>query len=502
MATSATNQTILEFTVVEAKDLTPKDSNGKSDPYFYWWLDLNESKKEKSTIQKKTLNPRWDQTWRVTIDEAKNKIITVELWDKDPTTDDFMGLVKVFIADALQTPGKLIDVWYPVGKRKPNDKVSGQLHVRMRAARNPWERLPPMKQRRHGHSATLLSNGKVLFVGGTPQLEYAALNTVEAYDPEKKEFQLLRSCKYNHAYHCATLLPSGQVMIIGGYADKQPQEVKVNSVVELYNPDTDDRNTWVDLKPMLEPRYCHTSTLLQNGCVFVAGGVGTVKGKETTESFDPYKNMWTQCSKMKTGRFAHTATLLPDGRVVIIGGMTDFTPTGALSTIELYDPKTNSWSHGPPLDFPAVHHCVVPLPEGRIVIFPGSNWWPLGIFNRTKNLYRSVYCYDPRNNKLENVGRVDHSGGAACLLRDGRIIALSGELRDSVYSPPNAHILEVSKLFTHKVTWPRLHVPHLSGRFDYSCTVLQNGNVLIAGGLDDNKAVTNTAELLHADWPF
>jgi hypothetical protein len=47
----------------------------------------------------------------------------------------------------------------------------------------------------------------VLFVGGTPHLEYTAFNTVEAFDPVKKEFQLLRSCKYNHAYHSATLLP-------------------------------------------------------------------------------------------------------------------------------------------------------------------------------------------------------------------------------------------------------------------------------------------------------
>jgi hypothetical protein len=32
-------------------------------------------------------------------------------------------------------------------------------------------------------------------------------------------------------------------MIIGGYADKQPQDVQVNKVVELYNPDTDDRKS-------------------------------------------------------------------------------------------------------------------------------------------------------------------------------------------------------------------------------------------------------------------
>jgi hypothetical protein len=34
---------------------------------------------------------------------------------------------------------------------------------------------------------------------------------------------------------------SGQLLIIGGYAEKQPQDVRVNKVVELYNPDTDDR---------------------------------------------------------------------------------------------------------------------------------------------------------------------------------------------------------------------------------------------------------------------
>jgi hypothetical protein len=46
----------------------------------------------------------------------------------------------------------------------------------------------------------------VLIVGGTPHLEYTASNAVEVFDPVKKEFQFLRSCKYNHAYHSATLL--------------------------------------------------------------------------------------------------------------------------------------------------------------------------------------------------------------------------------------------------------------------------------------------------------
>jgi hypothetical protein len=62
-------------------------------------------------------------------------------------------------------------------------------------------------------------------------------------------------------------------------------------------------STWVELNPMLEARYCHTSTLLTNGCVFVVGGIETVKGKETTEKFDPFKNTWIACAKMKFGGY-------------------------------------------------------------------------------------------------------------------------------------------------------------------------------------------------------
>ena len=51
---------LIIFTVVEAKALLGKDKNGKSDPYAVVYCG---SKKKKTKVKKKSLNPVWDETF-------------------------------------------------------------------------------------------------------------------------------------------------------------------------------------------------------------------------------------------------------------------------------------------------------------------------------------------------------------------------------------------------------------------------------------------------------
>ena len=70
--------------------------------------------------------------------------------------------------------------------------------------------------------------------------------------------------------------------------------------------------------------------------MLVAGGqsVGTVGGLASAELYDPASGTWTPTDSLITGRWVHTATLLPDGKVLVAAGIGARNGT---NKAELYD---------------------------------------------------------------------------------------------------------------------------------------------------------------------
>src|SRR5205823_4106723 len=83
-------------------------------------------------------------------------------------------------------------------------------------------------------------------------------------------------------------------------------------------------------------RFSHTSTLLLNGQVLVAGGVGSdlLTSLASAELYDPATGVWTATGSMHSPRESHMATLLPNGQVLVANGQ----------TAELYDPASGVWA--------------------------------------------------------------------------------------------------------------------------------------------------------------
>jgi len=80
---------------------------------------------------------------------------------------------------------------------------------------------------------------------------------------------------------------------------------------------------------MSTTRTQHTATLLGNGKVLVAGSqeAGVIFSDNfqlsSAELYDPESSSWSVASPMIVGRSRHTATLLNDKTVLVVGGITD-----------------------------------------------------------------------------------------------------------------------------------------------------------------------------------
>ena len=73
--------------------------------------------------------------------------------------------------------------------------------------------------RRFAHTATVLTNGKVLVTGGIDDYDLA-VRTCELYDPSTGKWEKTGSMHYLRNDHTASLLLNGKVLVTGGYNNR------------------------------------------------------------------------------------------------------------------------------------------------------------------------------------------------------------------------------------------------------------------------------------------
>ena len=321
---------------------------------------------------------------------------------------------------------------------------------------------------REFHTATLLSNGKVLVAGGYTGGESPTLSSAELYDPTIDSWSATGSLIFPRYNHTATLLPNGKVLVTGGLGSGGMPI----GFTELYDPVS---NSWSMTGSLLQQRAAHTATLLTNGKVLVAGGnAGTL-----AELFDPATGVWSPAGNMSTARLGHTATLLPNGKVLVAGGYVN-SSNSYFSSAELYDPESNSWSSASSMATARMSHTATLTASGNVFVAGGMNG---------SGVVSSDEIYDLATNFWTVVGTVSASfpyiNFTATLLPNGSVLLAGGSSSMLTGEPVSNASMTVYDPDTNSLGSGWLSI----ARYGHTATLLPSGKVLIVGGYNDGNGV-------------
>jgi hypothetical protein len=271
-----------------------------------------------------------------------------------------------------------------------------------------------MATARTGHTATLLTDGRVLVTGGRHAGgldDSTGLSSAEFYDARVGAFSPTGKMTASRTGHTATLLPDGRVLVAGGSASLH---------AEIF--DTRD-GTFSETGAMVARRAGHTATLLADGRVLLIGG--TSERVASAEVFDPGTGRFSSTGSLPGIRVGHTATLLPDGRVLVVGWSEyGYNPDRSARDPMLYDPPTGTFAATGHLVTARHVHAAAALADGCVLIVGGM---APDTSSTTERAWDGE-VFDPRTSTFRRTGSMEAPlwGHAATLLADGRVLVAGG----------------------------------------------------------------------------
>jgi hypothetical protein len=327
-----------------------------------------------------------------------------------------------------------------------------------------WVYTGSMNEGRSEHTATLLSNGKVLVVGGLgiTNDHSVGLASVELYDPATAQWSVTGSLNTGRFQHTATLLANGKVLVTGG---KNYQ----NGVLydcELYDPAT---GQWTLVAQLVQNRLLHRAILLKNGKVLVVGGnTEAYYGVQSScELYDVATNTWTATGSLPEAKQAFGLSMLADGKILATGGETNGN-NGFTKTCFLFDPATGKWTATGSLASGRISCQTFTQPNGKVLVIGGASG-----ANQT---VAQCELYDPTTGTWSpsislKTGR--YQSFAAVMFTDGSVL-VTGGLEFTILG--SVELISLKSGFS--VTEPAL----LQVRASHTATLLPSGKVLVTGG--------------------
>jgi len=292
-----------------------------------------------------------------------------------------------------------------------------------------WATTGSMTQARRGQQTVVLRDGRVLTTGGIAQGQLLA--SAELYDPATGRWFPAAPMAVGRLGHSLTVLADGRVLAAGGSSSAGPgqtgggQTIRPDASAEIYDP---ANGTWASAGSMASPRFEHTATLLADGRVLMAGGLGPrssgVGPLASTEVYDPAARIFVGSSDMAEPRTNHAAARLKDGSVLVAGGSGGVNGDVSLATAEIFDPRQNAWVRAEPMSGSRTGETATLLASGQVLVAGGEN-----ADRGTRRSLTSAEVFDPGDRSWRSAGNMacPRSEQAAVLLNDGSALVVAGD---------------------------------------------------------------------------
>lgn len=339
--------------------------------------------------------------------------------------------------------------------------------VRYPAVLDPeWIPTGAMAAGRLSHTATRLSDGRVLVTGGmawdATNSDLMVVADAEIYEPVSGSWTATGAMGEARTGHTAILMPNGKVLVSGGR-----DATGSLSSAEVFDPATE---TWSSVDPMASARSGHDVIEAWDWAPLVVGGWSGTTALASAEVFDDATGTWRSVGDLNVARGSHRLAELPGKQILAISGRND--STGWTSSVELYDPATELWSEFATLATARIDHTATRLIDGRVLVAGGVD--------SSSTKLASAEIIDPYGTVTAAADMAAaRFGHSATLLETGKVLVVGGTCETDTcteYSEEYNPALDVWET-------PVSMYQHPAMRF-HTSTILENGKVVSAGGFN------------------
>jgi N-acetylneuraminic acid mutarotase len=342
---------------------------------------------------------------------------------------------------------------------------------------------PALHSRGLGRSITL-PDGRIVYAAGWDSQSFGVTGS-EIYDPADGTWRLTGSTGVGRYNPEMTTMEDGRLLLSGGVT------TTAQALTYIFNPVNE---TWTSTGSLSTARYLHAQFLRPDGKILAMGGLTGSSGStavtlSSTELYNPVSGTWSAGTPMSTARFRFSVTELGNHKYLLAGGRTSASSFSALTLTEIYDAATDTYSTVAPMNVGRVNHAAAILPNGKVLVTGGYNV-------NTSTAIDSMEIYDPQADTWTLLPErlfTPRATHAMIALKDGRLL-ISGREKTVTTSYPWTFSQDIHDLVLH--FWAPVQIEPMNCEAPYSYALKSGtGTLYPSGRYVPNQYNPETAEI-------